>query len=139
MSKYRDRLVMNMNAVKDFPVVFTSCKTGRNVKTSLDAIWSVCGKSKTLIQPDKLTDIFKALNNATEISSKRIKFKFLIQEGIMPPSFILGVKNTKDVSENLKRFVENFFRKSYDFEGVPIRIRFEKEVFNFGKDIKGRP
>ena len=137
-SKYRDRLIMNMNAVKDFPVVFTSCKTGRNVRASLDVIWSVYEKSKTIIQPDKLADILKLLNNAAEISSKRIKFKFLIQEGVMPPGFILGVKNTKDISENLKRFVENFFRKSYDFEGVPIRMRFEKEVFNFGKDFKGR-
>ncbi|MCX5667828.1 MAG: ribosome biogenesis GTPase Der [Candidatus Omnitrophica bacterium] len=138
-SKYRDRLIMNMNAVKDIPVVFISCKTGRNVKASLDVIWSVCEKSKTGIGPDKLADILKSLNNATEISSKRIKFKFLIQEGVSPPGFILGVKNAKDVSENLKRFVENFFRKIYDFEGVPIRIRFEKEVFDFGGDIKGRP
>ena len=138
MSKYRDRLVMNMNAVKDLPVVFISCKTGRNVKASLDVIWSVCEKSKTGIGPDKLADILKSLNNAAEISSKRIKFKFLVQEGVSPPGFILGVKNAKDVSENLKRFVENFFRKIYDFEGVAIRIRYEKEVFDFGKDIKGR-
>ncbi|OGW77176.1 MAG: hypothetical protein A3C51_03060 [Omnitrophica bacterium RIFCSPHIGHO2_02_FULL_46_20] len=137
-SKYRDRLIMNMNVVKDLPVVFISCKTGMNVKASLDFIWSVYEKSKTIIQPDKLADILKLLNNATEISSKRIKFKFLIQEGAMPPRFILGVKKTKDISENLKRFTENFFRKSYDFEGVPIRIRFEKKFFNLGKDIKGR-
>ena len=49
--------------------------------------------------------------------------------------FILGIKGNKDLSENLKRFVENFFRMAYDFEGTPIIIRFE----NFGKDIKGRP
>jgi GTP-binding protein len=131
-SKYRERLIMNMNAVKDLPVVFMSCKAGRNVRTSLDIIWSVYEKSKTNIQPDKLADILKSLNNAAEISSKRIKFKFLIQEAISPPGFILGIKNTKDVSENLKRFVENFFRKSYDFEGVPIKIRFEKEILDFG-------
>ena len=126
MSKYRDRLIMNMNIVKNLPVIFISCKTGRNVMDSLDVIWSVYEKSKTIIQPDKLAAILKSLNNAAEISNKRIRFKFLIQKGVMPPEFILGVKNTNDLSENLKRFVENFFRKSYDFEGVPIRIRFEK-------------
>jgi len=124
-SKYRDRLVMNMSAVKNLPVVFTSCKTGRNVKSSLDVIWSVYEKSKAIIQPDKLKDILKSLNNAAEISSKRVKFKFLAQKGTMPPLFVLGAKSPKDVSENLKRFVENFFRKSHDFEGVPIKIRFE--------------
>ncbi|MFH0763924.1 MAG: ribosome biogenesis GTPase Der [Candidatus Omnitrophota bacterium] len=125
-SKYIDRLIMNMNAVRYLPVVFTSCKTGMNIKASLDIIWSVYGRSKTVIAPDKLADILKSLNDALGISGKRIKFKFLIQEGVMPPGFILGVKDTKDVSENLKRYVENFFRKSYDFEGVPVRIRFKK-------------
>jgi GTP-binding protein len=137
-SKYRDRLIMNMNDVQNFPVIFISCKTGRNVKASLDIIWSVWEKSKTAITPERITDILKSLNNAKEISSKRVRFKFLIQDAVSPPSFILGVKDTKDVSDNLKRFVENFFRKSYDFEGVPIRMRFEKEAYNFGKDIKVR-
>jgi GTP-binding protein len=139
MSKYRDRLIMNMNAVKDLPVIFTSCKTGRNVKLSLDIIWSIYEKSKTVIQPDKLAVILKSLNNSPEISGKRMKFKFLVQQGVRPPIFVLGVKTPKDVSENLKRFVGNFFRKSYDFEGVPLRISFEKEVFDFGRDVKGRP
>jgi GTP-binding protein len=135
-SKYKERLVMNMNAIKDFPVMFISCKTGSNVKASLDIIWSICEKSKTMIQSDKLAGLLKLLNNANEVSGKKMKFKFLIQESIAPPGFILGIKNVKDVNENLKRFVENFLRKSYDFEGVPVRVRFEKEVFNFGKDIK---
>jgi ribosome-associated GTPase EngA len=138
MSEYKERLVMNMNDVKYIPIVFTSCKTGRNVRGSLDIIWSVYEKSRIKIAPDKLLELLKSLNNSTEISSKRIKFKFLTQEAISPPAFILGVKNAKEVSDNLKRFVENFFRKSNDFEGVPIRIRYEKEVLNYGWRSKGR-
>lgn len=126
MSKYREMMIMNMSAVRDLPVVFTSCKTGRNVNSSLDVIWSVYEKFKTTVHPDSLAGILKSLNSAAGISGKRIKFKFLRQESTMPPGFVLGVKDTKDLSENLKRFVENFFRKSYDFEGVPVRIRFGK-------------
>lgn len=126
MSKYKDKLIMNMSAVKDLPVVFISCKTGRNVKDSLDVIWSVYEKSKAIIQPDKLKNILESLNDTSEMCSKKIKFKFLVQKGVSPVEFILGIKNTGYVNENLKRFVENFFRKSYDFEGVPIMIRFEK-------------
>ena len=139
MSEYSDRLIKEMGLIRNFPVVFTSCKTGRNVKSSLDVIWSVYEKSKTIIGPDKLADILESLNKAPEIINKRIKFKYLTQGSAKPPRFILGVKGNKDLSENLKRFVENFFRMAYDFEGTPIIIRFEKKVFNFGKDIKGRP
>ena len=86
-------------------------------------------KSKMIIQSDKLAGTLESLNNRPEITNKRIKFKYLNQEGAMPPRFILGVKSIEGLSENLKRFVENFFRMAYDFEGTPIIIRF----------IKGRP
>jgi len=49
MSKYRDMLIMKMNVVKYLPVEFISCKTGRNVKASLDLIWSVYEKSKAAV------------------------------------------------------------------------------------------
>ncbi len=126
MSKYSDRLIKEMRVIRNYPAVFTSCKTGRNVKASLDVIWSVFEKSRTIIQSDKLACILKSLNKTPEIINKRIKFKYLTQEGAKPPRFILGVKGNKDLSENLKRFVENFFRMAYDFEGTPIIIRFEK-------------
>ncbi len=130
MSKYSDRLKGQMRVIRNFPVVFISCKTGRNVKASLDVIWSVYEKSKMIIQSDKLAGTLKSLNNRLEISNKRIKFKCLIQEGAMPLRFILGVKSVEGLSENLKRFIENFFRTAYDFEGIPIRIRFEKSIEN---------
>ncbi|MFA6142675.1 MAG: ribosome biogenesis GTPase Der [Candidatus Omnitrophota bacterium] len=126
MSKYKDRLVMNMNSVKNFPVVFISCKTGRNVMDSLDVIWSVYEKSKTNIQSDRLADILKTLNNTPEIFNRRIKFKYLAQEGTKPPRFVLGIKGNKNLSENVERFVGNFLRMAYDFEGTPIKIRFER-------------
>ena len=126
MSEYKDRLIANMSAVKGLPIIFTSCKTGRNVNASLDIIWSAYEKSKTVIQPDKLADILKLLNNTNEVVNKRVKFKYLTQEGIKPPRFVLGVKSNKTLNENLKRFTENFFRMAYDFEGTPVRMRFEK-------------
>ena len=124
MSKYDGRLKEGMRVIRNFPVVFTSAKTGRNVKASLDVIWSVYEKYRIIIQSDKLAETLKSLNKTPEIINKRIKFKYLTQEGAMPPRFILGVKGAKGLSENLKRFVENFFRMAYDFEGTPIRIRF---------------
>jgi len=129
-SKYSDMLIKEMKFIRNYPVVYTSCKTDRGVKDSIDVIWSVYEKSKTIIRSDKLAGIFESLNKAPEIINKRIKFKYLIQEGALPPRFILGVKTTKGLTENLKRFTENFFRMVYDFEGTPIIIRFEKTTEN---------
>jgi GTP-binding protein len=124
MSKYSDRLIEEMNVIKNIPVIFISARTGRNVNPSLDMILSVYERSKTVISSDKLAETLKLLNSAPQISGKRIKFKCLVQEGIRPPGFILGLNNTSFLNDTMQRFIENFIRKSYDFKGVPIRIRY---------------
>lgn len=125
MSKYSDRLIREMNIIRNYPIIYISCKTKRNIDPSLDMIWSVCEKSRMTVKPDKLAEILKSLNSAPQISSKRIKFKFLVQEDAMPLKFILGLKGADLLNDNLKRYIENFFRSACDLEGIPVRIRFE--------------
>lgn len=124
MSKYNDRLIDEMSAIRNIPVTFISAKTGRNVNSSLDMILSVYEKSKMIIPSDKLAETLKLLNNAPQISGKRMKFKCLVQEGNSPPGFILGINSASSLNDTIKRFIENFIRKTYDFKGVPIRIRY---------------
>ncbi|MBN2453352.1 MAG: ribosome biogenesis GTPase Der [Candidatus Omnitrophica bacterium] len=126
MSEYAERLMKEMIVVRNFPIVFISSRTRRNIDPSLDVIWSVYDRSKTIIPHAKLSETLKLLNGSAEISGKRIKFKFLVQEGASPVRFVLGVKGSRPVADNIKRYVENFFRTEYNFEGVPLRIRFEK-------------
>lgn len=124
-SKYGDMLIKKMNLVRDFPVIFMSCKTGKNVKASLDIVWASYENFKTVMAPDELAGLLKSLNDSPEIKGKRIKFIYLVQESAGPPSFVLGVKGVKGPGENTKRYVENFFRKYRDFAGTPVRINIK--------------
>jgi len=124
MSKYTDRLIEEMNVIRNIPVVFISCKTGRNINSSLDVIWSVYERSRMTIPPERLAETLKLLNGAPQISGKKIKFKCLVQEGAQPPGFVLGIKSASLLNDTMQRFIENFIRKTYDFKGVPIRIRY---------------
>lgn len=126
MSKYRDRLIRQMNDIRNFPVVFISCKTGRNVRETLDLIWAAYERYRVTILPDKLAATLKSLNCDAEMVRRRINFRYLVQEGTMPPGFILGVKGAGPEGDNTRRFAENFLRKAYDLEGVPIKVRFKK-------------
>jgi len=125
-AEYGKMLIKKMNAIKNYPVVFISSKTGRNVNSTLDFIWAVYEKSKMVLEPEKLVETLKVLNNLNEIATKRIKFQFLIQKSTQPPTFVLGVKDVKVLDENTKRFVENFFRRRFDFIGVSIRINYNE-------------
>lgn len=124
MSKYNDRLIEEMNGIRNVPVVFISAKTGRNVNASLDTIWSVYERSNMTIPPEKLAETLKALNTAPQIYGKKIKFKCLVQASSTPPNFVLGIASVSSMNDNLQRFVENFIRKDYDLKGVPIRVRY---------------
>ena len=125
---YRDLLIKKMNAAKNFPILFMSCKTGSGVMPSLDAIWSACERSKTVLAHEELTALRKALNEDREIIGKRIKFLYLVQKGTKPPAFVLGVKDAGMVKQNTKKYVENFFRRKRDFVGVPVIISYDKKL-----------
>jgi len=126
MSKYGDMLIKKMSVLKNYPIIFMSCKTGRNVTDSLDLVWSIYERSRVPVKDDDLAETLRSLNNAPEVKNKKIKLLSLVQEGTTPPAFVFGTKYPGSVTENSKRYIENFFRKSYNYEGVPIRIRYDR-------------
>jgi len=124
MSKYTGMLMKKMDLLKHYPVIFTSCKTRRNVLACLDAVRAVYGRARAIIPPEELKEILKGLNNASELKSKRMRLLYLVQEGALPPSFVVGIKGGREPGENIKRYIGNTFRRSRDYAGVPIRIRY---------------
>lgn len=139
MSQYEDRLIEEMKIIRNYPIIFLSCKTRRNIDPSLDMIWAVYERAKTVIPHEKLAETLKALNNLPEISGKKINFKFLNQEGAAPVRFVLGIKGSKMINDNVKRSIENFFRSLFDFQGVPLRIRYELMTKYTRKKPQNRP
>ncbi len=125
-AQYGDMLVKKMNALKNYPIVFVSSKTGRNVNSTLALIWPLYEKSKIVAGPEKLAEIRKNLNNLNELATKRIKILFLIQKSAQPPTFVVGLRDVKALNDNTRRYIENFFRQEFDFTGVPMRIEYRE-------------
>lgn len=125
-STYGEMLIKKMNAIRNYPVVFISAKTGRNVNSTLAHIWPLYEKSKMVVGPEKLSELRKIINNLSVIVTKRIKFEFMIQKSTQPPTFVLGVRDIGVLNQNTKGFVENFFRKEFDLTGIPVRIIYSE-------------
>ncbi|MCX5679290.1 MAG: ribosome biogenesis GTPase Der [Candidatus Omnitrophica bacterium] len=124
--KCKEMLIKKMNAIRNYPVIFMSCKTKKNVTTSLDAIWSAYERSNAIIAPEKLSDILESLNELGEVRYNNIKFKSIRQESALPPEFTVVSKDVNLIKDNMKRQIENFLRSELDLEGVPIRVKFTK-------------
>ncbi|MFA5143415.1 MAG: ribosome biogenesis GTPase Der [Candidatus Omnitrophota bacterium] len=125
-SKYTEMLIGRMAVIRNFPVFFISCKTRSNILPSFDLIRPLYERAKKIFDPKELDGIVSALNASPEIRNKRMRFEYLKQAGTGPSHFILGMKNPRLANENLKRYIENFLRRTCDLAGVPVKITFEK-------------
>ena len=55
-------------------------------------------------------------------SGRRLKIYYATQQGVKPPLFIMFVNDQTLMHYSYERYLENFFRKSFGFEGTPIRF-----------------
>jgi GTP-binding protein len=125
MSGYREMILRKMGALKDYPVVFISCKTRKNILKCVDEAWAAFERSGRRVSQDGLKSIMRSLNGSAELASKRMRFKYIRQESVSPPVFAVGLKGAGPLPANIKGYVNNFFRRSSDYFGVPIVIRYD--------------
>lgn len=124
-SLYGEMLIKSLNCIKNYPVIFMSCKTRRNVLSCIDAASAAYRRSGISIPPPELKNMLKEIGNTTEIKGRRLHLLYLRQEGSCPPRFIVGVHGGRVPGESVKRFLENFFRRKFDLEGVPVKINYD--------------
>jgi GTP-binding protein len=124
--KWLEMLTKKVNAAKNYPVIFMSCKTGKNVMRTLDTAWKVYEKWRSTIDKARIIELLKALNDIGEVRYNNIKIKSLVQDAVKPPSFTVLSKDAKSMKDNLKRQIENFLRVNLDLEGIPVKVRFSK-------------
>ncbi|MDR3386007.1 MAG: ribosome biogenesis GTPase Der [Rudaea sp.] len=54
------------------------------------------------------------------------KLRFAHPGGSNPPTIVVHGSRTRHISENYRRYLENFFRKRFKLEGTPVRIEFRE-------------
>ena len=107
------------------PVLFISAKTGQRVHTVLqeaDRVWAQTSKRiPTGVLNDVLNDATQDLQPPSQ-SGRRLKIYYATQHGVCPPTFIFFVNDEKLMHFSYLRYLENYFRKSFGFEGTPVRM-----------------
>ena len=68
-------------------------------------------------------DVCEAHNQTPwESVTPRGKIYYITQQGTCPPLFILFVNDEKLMHFAYERYLENYFRKTFDFTGTPIKF-----------------
>ena len=70
---------------------------------------------------DVLTDATADLQPPAT-NGRRLKIYYITQQGTCPPLFILFVNDETLMHFAYERYLENYFRKTFDFTGTPIKF-----------------
>jgi len=107
------------------PVLTISAVTRRRITGVFDEIDAVMAESRRRVPTAELNKIFEKLTAHHEpplYRGKRVKYYFITQVGIGPPTFIAFVNYPKGVHFSYIRYIENNLRRAFGFRGTPLRI-----------------
>ena len=125
LEKYKKQVLEDLKFMSYAPVVFISAKSGQRVSGLLQKVKEVYQSASRRITTGVLNDV---LNDAVSDlqppaqGGRRLRIYYATQGGVRPPSFVLFVNDEKLMFFAYERYLENYFRKTFDFEGTPIRF-----------------
>lgn len=111
------------------PTIFISALTGQRVTKLFELIKFVSNQHAMRISTGMVNDIVNeaVLMNQPAISGgRRLKILYTTQVSVKPPTFALFVNDPEILHFSYQRYLENQLRKSFGFEGTPIRFLIRK-------------
>ncbi|MBQ8556242.1 MAG: ribosome biogenesis GTPase Der [Clostridia bacterium] len=125
LEHYKKEVLDDLKFMDYAPVLFLSAKTGQRVNTVIDMVDQVWAQASKRVPTGVLNDV---LSDATAdlqppaTNGRRLKIYYITQHGTCPPTFILFVNDITLMHFAYERYLENYFRKTFDFTGTPIRF-----------------
>lgn len=125
MSKYRKRLMNDLSYMTYAPSVFISAKTGQRVDRIVELVNFVYSQYTFRISTGVLNDCLAdavAVSEPPSDKGRRLKILYGTQVSVKPPTFVLFVNDPELMHYSYKRYLENYFRKTFGLEGTPLHI-----------------
>ena len=126
MDRYVEEIRARAGFLNHAPMIFVSALTGKRVLEILDIVNYVAEQYSKRVKTNKLNSV---VNDAVAMSQpptnkhgKKLKIYYATQPKVRPPVIVLFVNNPDLMHFSYKRYLENQIRKTFGFEGTPIRI-----------------
>lgn len=125
LEKYQKEVLSALKFMDYAPVLFVSAKSGQRVHTVLSMVRKVyesaCRRITTGVLNDVLNDATNSLQPPVQ-GTRRLKIYYATQCAVQPPTFVLFVNDETLMIFSYERYLENYFRKTFDFSGTPVRF-----------------
>ena len=105
--------------------VYVSAKTGKRVENTVALAEKAYENASRRISTGLLNDVLQEAiltNEPPSKNGKRLKLYYITEVSANPPTFVVFVNDEKLMHFSYKRYLENALRRSFDFQGTPVRI-----------------
>ena len=130
MHTFQKALLADLSFMSYVPMLFISAKSGQRVSRVLELVDGAFEQSRRRIPTGQLNDTVSeavTMNEPPTDKGRTLKIYYATQASVQPPTFIVFVNDADLVHFSYERYLENFFRKTFGFEGTPIRIFFRNK------------
>ncbi|HOV27586.1 MAG TPA: ribosome biogenesis GTPase Der [Pseudobacteroides sp.] len=125
LEEYRKSVLEKLGFMTYAPVLFISAKTGQRVHKIIELVDYVANQASLRISTGMLNDLVNesiAMVQPPSDKGKRLKIYYMTQAGVKPPTFVIFVNDKELMHYSYERYLENQLRKSFGFEGTPIKF-----------------
>lgn len=127
--KYVDDVRFKLKYLHYSPVISMSALTGQRAVKVLDIVDKVSQECTKRIGTGVLNRAFADMTKGHLpglYMNRTVKFFYITQTGIKPPSFTLFTNYPEGIHFSYERYLENKLREAFGFEGTPIKLLFRK-------------
>lgn len=137
IEKYNRKLKEELKFMDYFIPTYVSAKTGKRVDNLVKLAERAYENASRRISTGLLNDVLREAiltNEPPSKNGKRLKIYYVTEVSANPPTFVIFVNDDTLMHFSYRRYLENALRRSFDFEGTPIRLiirnKNEKDLEN---------
>lgn len=130
MNKYIEKIRAHFLYLSYAPIVFVSALKNERIQTLFEEINRVYENYTRRIPTNVLNDVVldaTLLQPAAMFNGGCLKVNYASQVANCPPTFVFFVNDGKYLHFSYQRYLENQIRKSFIFDGTPIKMIFRNK------------
>ncbi|MEG6616243.1 ribosome biogenesis GTPase Der [Peptococcaceae bacterium 1198_IL3148] len=129
MNRFNEDIREELGFIQYAPIVYISALTKRRVNRILELVDYVAEQHTLRISTSNVNKLVREAmlhNQPPSDKGRRLKILYAMQNSVQPPTFILFVNDPELMHFSYLRYIENYFRNAYGFEGTPLRFILRK-------------
>jgi len=112
------------------PIISLSALTGQRISRIFELIEMTYAQYITRVPTsafNKKVNDFITIFPPSRYRNREQKFSYATQVSVKPPTFVFFVRDPRGIHFSYERYLANRIRDAFDFEHVPIRLKFRKK------------